>query len=312
MQRPSPSRPFFGLLLYFSLIALVWAGVTYADFLHDLAYRESSLNATKVNKFGYAGLFQMGEAAMVDAGYYKSDGSATNDWKGKFTGKNGINSLADFTNNPDAQVKAIADYQAVQWKVIQNLGLTKYLGQTINGVQITQSGLLAGAHLVGYGGLQKYLTSNGTNDVVDGNKTPISQYIQKFGGYTVGGPAPSYAAVAAAAGGSGMPVGASTPSAPSGSSPGGAASGPTYSLPPAPFSMDVLPSEAFYSNTGYQMGDVSDVITKIFAASLFLWLVWMMLGTWKSFNDGHLAMTQFKTDIVRALIILMVGVALVT
>ena len=309
MQRPSPSRPFFGLLLYFSLIALVWAGVTYADFLHDLAYRESSLNATKVNKFGYAGLFQMGEAAMVDAGYYKSDGSDANDWRGKFTGKNGINSLADFTNNPDAQVKAIADYQAVQWKVIQNLGLTKYLGQTINGVEITQSGLLAGAHLVGYGGLQKYLTSNGMNDVKDGNGTPISQYIQKFGGYRVGGPAPSHAAVAGAAGGSGMPVGSATVTTP-GTSSGSVSTAPTYSLPAAP-SMDALPSEAFYNNTGYQMGDVSDLITKILAASLFLWLVWMMLGTWKSFNDGRLALAQFKTDIIRALIILMLGIALI-
>jgi len=309
MQRPSHSRPFFGLLLYFSLIALVWAGVTYADFLHDLAFRESSLNATKVNKFGYAGLFQMGEAAMVDAGYYKSDGTAVSDWRGKFTGKNGINSLADFTNNPDAQVKAIADYQAVQWKVIQNLGLTKYLGQTINGVEITQSGLLAGAHLVGYGGLQKYLTSNGMNDVKDGNGTPISQYIQKFGGYRVGGPAPSYAAVAGAAGGSGMPVGSATVTTP-GTSSGSVSTAPTYSLPAAP-SMDALPSEAFYNNTGYQMGDVSDLITKILAASLFLWLVWMMLGTWKSFNDGRLALAQFKTDIIRALIILMLGIALI-
>jgi len=198
----------------------------------------------------------------------------------------------------------------VQWKVIQNLGLTKYLGQTINGVEITQSGLLAGAHLVGYGGLKKYLTSNGADDVKDGNKTPISQYIQKFGGYTVGGPVPSYAAVAAAAGGSGMPIGSTTVATP-GTSSGAVSTAPTYSLPAAP-SMDALPSEAFFSNTGYQMGDVSDLITKIFAASLFLWLVWMMLGTWKSFNEGRLAMAQFKTDIVRALIILMVGMALVT
>lgn len=309
MQRHSPSRSFFGLLLYFSFFALVWAGVTYADFLHDLAYKESSLIATKVNPYGYAGLFQMGEAAMIDAGYYKSDGSAKNDWKGQFTGKNGINSLADFKNNPDAQVKAIADYQAAQWKVIQNLGLSSYIGKTINGVQITQSGLLAGAHLVGYGGLQKYLSSNGANDVVDGNKTPISQYIQKFGGYTVGGPAPSYAAVTAAAGGTGMPVGVSTSPATSGS--GGAITGSTYSLPAAPPAMDALPGEAFYSNTGYQMGDVSDAITKIFAALLFMWLVWTILGMWRSFNDGRMVMIQFKKDIMRALIILMVGIVLV-
>lgn len=267
------------------------------------------MKPAKTNGYGYTGLFQMGEAAMIDAGYYKPDGSAANDWRGVFTGKNGIHSLADFKNNPDAQVQAIADYQAVQWKVIQNLGLSSYIGQTINGVQITQSGLLAGAHLVGYGGLQKYLSSNGAKDVVDGNGTPISQYIQKFGGYTVGGPAPSYAAVAAAAGGAGMPAGAST--SPANSSSGGAITGSTYSLPAAPSSIGTSPDDAFYSNTGYQMGDVSDIITKIFAASLFMWLVWTILGTWKSFNDGRMAMIQFKKDIMRALIILMVGIALV-
>src|SRR4030067_437283 len=61
----------------------------------------------------------------------------------------------------------------------------KYVGQTINGVLITESGLIAGAHLKGPTGLRKYLESNGENDVTDGFGTPISSYIRDFGGYDV-------------------------------------------------------------------------------------------------------------------------------
>jgi integrating conjugative element protein (TIGR03758 family) len=314
MQRRTPSRPFFGLLLYFSVIAAVWSALTYADFLHDLGVRESGLKPAKVNGYGYTGLFQMGEAAMIDAGYYKSDGTAKNDWKGVFTGKNGISSLNDFKNNPDAQIKAIADYEAVQWNVIQNLGLSSYIGQTINGVQITQSGLIAGAHLVGYGGLQKYLSSNGTKDVPDGNGTPISQYIQKFGGYTIGGGIPSYAAVAAAAGSSGLPSAgtpvAGTPVA--GRLGGGTGAVGLPSLPAAPAPTDASPDEAFFQNTGYQYSDVSTPIKEFLAASLFLWLVWTMLGTWKAFTAGGMTMMELKQDMVRALIVLSLGVMLVS
>jgi len=40
--------------------------------------------------------YQMGEAALIDAGYYKADGTKTNDWTGQWTGKNGIYSKQDF------------------------------------------------------------------------------------------------------------------------------------------------------------------------------------------------------------------------
>src|SRR6185503_6925283 len=89
----------------------VFAACTHADFLNSLAKRESSMDPTKINGFGYAGLFQMGEAALQDAGYYRGDPTRSNDWTGRWTGKGGINGLADFLHNPDAQVKAVVAYQ---------------------------------------------------------------------------------------------------------------------------------------------------------------------------------------------------------
>ena len=45
------------------------------------------------NKYGYAGKYQMGEMAMIDAGYYIKKGSFNNDWSGIFTGKDRVYSM---------------------------------------------------------------------------------------------------------------------------------------------------------------------------------------------------------------------------
>lgn len=57
---------------------------------------------------------------------------------------------------------------------------SKYLGRTINGIEITISGLVAGAHLKGIGGVRKFLKGK---DNADAYGTKISEYIKKFGGY---------------------------------------------------------------------------------------------------------------------------------
>jgi len=57
---------------------------------------------------------------------------------------------------------------------------SKYLGKTINGIEITISGLVAGAHLKGLGGVRKFLKGK---DNADAYGTKISEYIEKFGGY---------------------------------------------------------------------------------------------------------------------------------
>ena len=75
-------------------------------FLDDLAILESGGNYKAFNKYGYAGKYQMGEMAMIDAGYYIKRGNFNNDWSGKFTGKDKVYSIKDFLNNPQAQENA--------------------------------------------------------------------------------------------------------------------------------------------------------------------------------------------------------------
>ncbi len=141
---------------------------TYYD---EIAFRESGgkskpldslLRYNTVNSYNYIGKYQMGTAALIEAGFYQGPVYKTNQiydnskWS-PLAISMGINSVADFLNNPAAQELAIQNYTNSQWNQIVNLGLDRYVGTVVNGTQITTEGLLAGAHLKGVGSLQKFL-----------------------------------------------------------------------------------------------------------------------------------------------------------
>ena len=159
---------------------------TLQEFLTDLGARESGGKYNVINKYGYAGKYQMGEMALTDAGYYiKPDKKYNNDWSGKFIGKDGVNSIQDFLKNPQAQENAQIIYKKKQWKYLKAVGADKYVGKVIRGYTITPSGLLAGAHLKGACSVIKYLKSNGQIIEKDGFGTSVETYMKKFAGYDV-------------------------------------------------------------------------------------------------------------------------------
>lgn len=156
------------------------------NFLNDLARRESGCNYKAFNKYGYAGKYQMGEAALIDCGYYRKKTKIyNNDWSGEFLGKDNVYSLNDFINNPKAQENAQIIFKKKQWIYLKNLGAHHYLGLVINGILITPSGLLAGAHLKGAGSVINYLKTNGKNNPKDAFGTSVESYIKDFSGYDV-------------------------------------------------------------------------------------------------------------------------------
>ncbi len=161
-------------------------------FLGALFKREAGgVDHTKVNKAGYIGKYQFGEPALIDLGYYTADGTNKNDWSGKWKGKNGINSRDDFLNDAAAQDTAAKEWIALLCKRMRIYKLDAYIGKTINGIEITDSGIIAGAHLKGFGsekhpGLRQFLKSNGDNDPKDGLGTSVSHYVELFAGYDVG------------------------------------------------------------------------------------------------------------------------------
>ena len=159
---------------------------TLQQFLNDLGSRESGGNYKAFNKYGYAGKYQMGEPALIDAGYYrKPSRKYNNDWTGDFTGKDNVYSIQDFLNNAKAQENAQIIFKKKQWGYLKAVGADKYTGLFINGYIITPSGLLAGAHLKGAGAVIEYLKSDGKNNSKDAFGTSIESYIKQFADYDV-------------------------------------------------------------------------------------------------------------------------------
>ena len=58
-----------------------------------------------------------------------------------------------------------------------------FIGDTIKGILITKSGLIAASHLGGAGSLKKFLNSNGRVNKKDILGTSIYDYLRKFNDY---------------------------------------------------------------------------------------------------------------------------------
>ncbi|QHI11699.1 hypothetical protein [Acinetobacter haemolyticus] len=159
-----------------------------SDLSQPLSTNFNKISASKKNKQGYIGLFQFGEAALIDLGYYKhwdnnTDKTKANDWTGAWTGKAGINSLSQFLNSPEKQLQAIHEWIDLLCNRLRNRNFNEFYGKTINGIEITESGAIAGAHLVGDGGLGSFFGINGFKGKYkesDGNGVHISKYIEMF------------------------------------------------------------------------------------------------------------------------------------
>jgi LysM domain len=154
------------------------------------------------NQLGFMGKYQFGEPLLIDLGYYAAtvyygNGADRNNWKGTWTGKGGIGSKAAFQNSPQVQETAIREAFHLNWTRItkvfadQGKSVNEYLDRvmTFNDrgiattVTITLSGLLAGAHLRGSGGVENLLLKGQVDH--DENGTSILKYVNVYGGYAV-------------------------------------------------------------------------------------------------------------------------------
>ncbi len=159
---------------------------SYSDFLQALRMRESSGDYSAVNTLGYLGAYQFGEAALVDLGIVARDGNAfDNDFGGGFTGKLGITSITDFLTTPEAQDAAALEWMPLLWRYLEALDLDLILGHVVADIHLTASGLLAGAHLLGAGGVRDWVQSGGDPALTDGYATPLGEYLSTFGGYEI-------------------------------------------------------------------------------------------------------------------------------
>ncbi len=142
-----------------------YTGKSYTGFKQAIAIKESQGLYKLVNRYGYMGKYQFGKSALRALGI--TDANA-------------------FLNNPHLQERAFrALLSKNKWELRKEI--TKYEGKLIKGVKITESGLLAAAHLAGAGSVKNFLKSNGNNGFRDGFGTSLKSYIKKFGGYDTSG-----------------------------------------------------------------------------------------------------------------------------
>lgn len=138
-----------------------YTGKSYVGFKQAIAIKESLGLYRLVNPFGYMGKYQFGKSTLRTLG---------------------VQNTTDFLKNPALQEKAFKALLAKnKWELRKEIN--RYEGRVINGVKITESGLLAAAHLGGAGSVKSYLRSNGQNGFTDGFGTSLRSYIKKFGGY---------------------------------------------------------------------------------------------------------------------------------
>ncbi len=138
-------------------------GKSFLGFCYDLGLSESSGNYRAMNRLGYLGKYQFGRSTLNWVGIYNT---------------------SRFLNSPLLQEKAFEALISKNKWVLRDY-IDKFSGQSINGVRITESGLLAAAHLGGAGNVIKFLDSKGTDVFRDANQVPITKYMKRFFDYDV-------------------------------------------------------------------------------------------------------------------------------
>ncbi|MCW8981678.1 MAG: peptidoglycan-binding protein LysM, partial [Altibacter sp.] len=138
-----------------------FVGKSYLGFCEDLGFSESSGNYNAVNRLGYMGKYQFGRSALNWVGIYNK---------------------SQFLNSPLLQEKAFEALISKNKWVLKDY-ITKFNGQVIDGIRITESGLIAAAHLGGAGNVMKFLESNGEDVFADANNVPITRYMKEFAHY---------------------------------------------------------------------------------------------------------------------------------
>ena len=142
-------------------LGLPFTGKFFIGFKEAIGFKESQGKYHKVNTLGYMGKYQFGKSTLATIG---------------------IKDSSHFINTPKLQEKAFVALLAKnKWELREEIAT--YEGKVVDGVRITESGILAAAHLGGAGSVKKFLKSNGEKKCKDAYGTSVKSYMKQFGGY---------------------------------------------------------------------------------------------------------------------------------
>ena len=139
----------------------IFLGKSYLGFKEAIGFKESRGDYSIINIYGYLGKYQFGKGTLKLIGIKDAKG---------------------FISNSYLQEQAFsANTSRNKW--ILRRDIKRFQGTYIGGIKITESGMLAAAHLAGPGNVKKYLRSGGTIEFNDAFGTSIKYYLKKFSGY---------------------------------------------------------------------------------------------------------------------------------
>ena len=137
-------------------------------FMERMALRESDNTPTVVNWLGYMGKYQFGPRTLWALGE-----------EFKVT-------KAEFLGTEALQDRAMMQYMRDNRLNIYDL-IDRFDGKWYQGIYITESGLLAGAHLVGSHGLRAWLEGTSGTRIIDAKGTHVRDYVEMFSKYNLEG-----------------------------------------------------------------------------------------------------------------------------
>ena len=149
----------------FKYIPIPFTVKDYVGFKNFLGFFESGSNYNKVNRFGYMGKYQFGKGTLK---------------------MYGVRNLTEYKSNPGLQEEVFL-MNVMRNKWILRREISWYSDRYLNGIYVSQSGIIAAAHLSGPGNVKKYLRSHCDPDLNkrDANGTSISDYINIFKDYNL-------------------------------------------------------------------------------------------------------------------------------
>jgi len=138
-----------------------FVGKSFIGFKEAVAFKESQGKYNIVNTLGYLGKYQFGKSTLQRFKIYNTQ---------------------LFLDTPELQEDAFIALCSVN-KWILRKDIKRTVGKKIKGITITESGILAAAHLAGAGNVKKYIRSNGENKFKDAYGSTIEHYLKQFSGF---------------------------------------------------------------------------------------------------------------------------------
>ncbi len=142
-----------------------FTGKFFIGYKEAIGFKESQGKYHLVNSLGYMGKYQFGATTLKALGIYDT---------------------ARFMSSPALQEKAFVALLSKNKWILRD-EIEKFDGKVVGGILVTESGILAAAHLGGAGSVKKFFKSNGKRYLRDEFGTSLRSFMKNYGGYDTSG-----------------------------------------------------------------------------------------------------------------------------